>query len=223
MRIAIIGIGNVGLALGGALAAAGHSITFGVRDPSSEDVRRAADLGGAAHTVADAAAQAQVVLLAVPWAAMESAVAACGDLDGKILIDATNPLAWSADTGLRLALGFDTSGAERVAALAPGAKVFKAFNQTGAENMAAATNFPVPPVMFVAGDDAQAKLIVLKIVADAGFEAIDGGPLAAARLLEPLAMLWIQLALARGLGRSFALALTHRPDPADAHEGKPAR
>ena len=110
-------------------------------------------------------------------------------------------------------MGHTTSGAEQIAALAPAAHVFKAFNQTGFENMADARPYPARPVMFVAGDDAAGKKTVLTLVADCGFEPVDAGGLRCARLLEPLAMLWIELARKRGRGPQFTFILQRRSDP----------
>ncbi len=93
-----------------------------------------------------------------------------------------------------------------MAAGAPGAFVFKALNQTGEENLANPGAYDPRPAMFVAGDDPERKAVVLQLVDDLGFDAIDGGPLRNARLLEPLAMLWIDQALVRGHGRLFAFA-----------------
>jgi 8-hydroxy-5-deazaflavin:NADPH oxidoreductase len=86
------------------------------------------------------------------------------------MIDCTNPLGQGRD-GLELALGYHISGGEQVASWAPGASVFKSFNQTGAENMAAAAHFPVRPAMFVAGDDDARKPVVLALIAKIGFDA----------------------------------------------------
>jgi predicted dinucleotide-binding enzyme len=97
-----------------------------------------------------------------------------------------------------------------VARLAPGARVVKAFNTTGAENMANARDFAAKPMMPVAGDDAAAKDAVRTLAEGLGFEAVDAGPLAMSRQLEPLAVLWIKLAYAQGFGRSFAFAMTRR-------------
>ena len=157
-----------------------------------------------------AAQGAEAVALSVPWPAVPDALAAAGDLGGKILIDCTNPLRMGA-SGLELEIGHDTSGGERVAALAPGASVFKTLNQTGFANMEHASGFaPLPALMYVAGDDAARKPAVLALVSDLGFEAIDAGPLTVARLLEPMAMLWIHMAVNRGAPMSQAFALTHR-------------
>ena len=97
----------------------------------------------------------------------------------------------------------------------PGAAVFKTLNQIGAENMASVAEFARPPVMFVCGDDDARRPQALGLVSALGFEAVDAGPLRNARLLEPLAMLWIDLAFKRGLGRQFGFALT-RPRAASS-------
>src|SRR5262245_55208961 len=116
----------------------------------------------------------------------------------------------SGPEGLQLVLGFNTSAGEQVASWAPGAFVFKTLNTTGAGNMAKARGFPVKPVMPVAGDDAARKATVMELVGKLGFEPGDAGPLKNARLLEPLAMFWIDQAMKRGRGREFAFALVGR-------------
>ena len=108
-----------------------------------------------------------------------------------------------------MALGFDDSAGETVALLAQGARVVKAFNTTGADNMAKAKDFPNNPVMFIAGDDPDAKKAVQTLAEDIGFEAIDAGPLKASRYLEPMAMQWIKLAYG-GAGTQFAFSLVRR-------------
>jgi predicted dinucleotide-binding enzyme len=202
MRVAIIGAGNVGKALGRRLALAGHDVLYGVRDGS-----RARDLPASAlRDVPTAAAAAEVVVLSTPWPATEQACRAMGGLAGKVIIDCTNPLGMTAE-GLALVVGHTASGGEMVAAWCPGAFVYKSFNQTGFEIMADPTRFQPRPVMFVAGDDAAHKPAVLQLVRDVGFEARDAGPLASARLLEPYAMVWIDQVLKRGADRDFAFAL----------------
>ena len=204
MRIAIIGAGNVGRALAGRFVRAGEEVAFGVRDPAAGKL---AALPYPRHTVRDAAAAAELVVLATPWPATEGACRAMAPLDGKIVIDCTNPLAMS-PAGLGLAVGHTTSGGEMVAGWCPGASVFKAFNTVGFGVMEAPERMAVRPVMFVAGDDAAKKADVLKLVEATGFEAADAGPLRNARLLEAFAMLWIDQAMIRGRGRDFAFALT---------------
>lgn len=204
MKIAIVGAGSVGQALASGWQKSGHDIRFGVRDTSR-------DRGGIpALPVADAAAASEVVVMATPWPATRAAIESAGDLTGRIVIDCTNPLG-AGPEGLHLVVGFETSAAEQVAQWARGASVFKALNQAGANVMADARAFgPPAPVMFVAGDDATRKPAVLSLVADLGFEALDAGPLKNARLLEPFAMLWIDQALTRGVGRDFAFAIARR-------------
>jgi hypothetical protein len=160
-------------------------------------------------TPSEAVKGAEVVVLAVPWSAAADALAACGDLGGRVLIDVTNPIRYS-DSGMELACGFDTSAAEQVAALAPRAQVVKTLNQVGADVMAAVSGYPAAPVMFVASDHEPAKRIALGLVGELGFEAMDGGALKTARLLEPLAMLWIDQVYRRGAPVDCAFALLQR-------------
>lgn len=200
MRIAIIGSGNVGTAIAQSLRRAGHEIALGVRRP---DPTRPDEM-----TIAKAAEGAVVVILAIPYDAVADTVRVATGFEGKILIDATNPLGM-VEGGLGLTLGFETSGAEQIAALAPKAKVFKTFNQTGFENMADARVYSSRPVMFVAGDDTEGKATVLALVTDVGFEAVDVGGLRASRLLEPFGMLWIELVRKRRVG-SFAFSIQRR-------------
>jgi predicted dinucleotide-binding enzyme len=204
MRIAIIGAGNVGRALGQGWEKRGHQVRYGVRNPADPKYR---DLPTA--TPREAVADADAIVLATPWPATEDAVRGLGDLAGRIVIDCTNPLGMQPD-GLGLVFGYDTSGGELVAQWAAGAAVFKAFNTTGFNNMADLSGYEVAPVMFVAGDDAAKKPPVMGLVRDIGFEAVDAGPLRMARLLEPFGMLWIDQALNRGMGRDFAFAVVRK-------------
>jgi predicted dinucleotide-binding enzyme len=207
MHIGIIGGGNVGNTLATGWLAAGHQITFGLRDPKAP--RPAGPQGAGYASVAEAVQDAPVVVLSVPWPAVPDAIAAAGNLAGKTLIDCTNPLHMGAD-GLELEIGHTVSGGERVAELAPGAAVFKTLNQTGYANMERAHDFASSAVMYVAGDDATRKPLVLSLVSDLGFQAVDAGPLRIARLLEPMAMLWIHMAVNRGEPVTTAFALTQR-------------
>ncbi len=198
MRIGILGAGNVGGTLGRRWASKGHEVRFGARRPDAGEV-----------ALARAAAESDLVVLAVPWVAAREAIEAAGDLTGKILIDATNPLG---PDGLTkgLVIGHTSSAAEQVAAWARGARVVKAFNTTGWQNMADPGYGASAAAMFVCGDDGAANGAVVALAAELGFEALDAGPLRVARLLEPLAMLWIHLAVFRGLGTSFAFGLLRR-------------
>ena len=206
MRIAIIGAGSVGATLGKAWLTHGEDVAWGLRNPA--DPKYAALPKERIKLSAEAAQSAEVVVIATPWPATEMAVKGLGSLDGKTVIDCTNPLGMGPD-GLGLVLGFTTSAGEQVAGWAAGASVFKAFNTTGAGNMARARQSAVRPMMPVAGDDAAKKAMVLELVAKLGFEPVDAGPLRNARLLEPLAMFWIDQAIKRGRGRDFAFALVN--------------
>jgi predicted dinucleotide-binding enzyme len=210
MKIAILGAGNVGGTLGRAWAKKGHEVFFGVPRPQEAKTQELLKTVGAkarAGSVAEAASFGEVIVLATPWQATQAAITAAGNLSGKILIDCTNPVKPDI-SGLEV--GFASSGAEQVAQWAKGAKVFKAFNTTGASNMANPAIKGIPLVMFVCGDDAAAKPTVLQLVADVGFDALDAGKLAVARQLEPLAMLWIHLAFTTPLGTDFGFALLRR-------------
>ena len=134
-------------------------------------------------------------------------VTSAGNLSGKILVDCTNPLKPDLSG---LAVGPDSSAAEQVAQWARGARVVKCFNTTGAENMTNPHFGNDRAVMFLAGDDDTAKATVTKLGDELGFEMVDAGGLSIARLLEPVAMLWIHLAFRRALGRDFAFKLLRR-------------
>ena len=207
MDIVIVGAGNVGQALADPWVKADHSVTFALRDPAGRNAAALKAQGFPVVAMKDAAAAGEVIVLAVPWGAVPDAVKALGAPTGKILVDATNPLT----SDLSLAVGFADSGGETVARLAPGARVVKAFNTTGANNMsdsryAGHTHLMMP----VAGDDAHAKATVMGLAGDLGFDPVDAGPLAMSRHLEPMAMLWIKLAIAQRMGRDFGFALLRR-------------
>jgi 8-hydroxy-5-deazaflavin:NADPH oxidoreductase len=213
MKLAIIGAGNVGGTLGAAWAQkAGHEIFYGVKNPSSEKTRAAlGKLGGKARagTPAEAAAFGDMIVLTTPWPQAEAAIRSLGDVTGRIILDAINPLAMGPD-GLGLEIGHSISAGEKVQGWAKGVSVFKTLNTTGFGNMADPVFHGVKSVMFVAGDDAANKPKVIDLVASLGFDVIDAGPLRHARLLEAHAMLWIDLALNRGLGRDWAFARVRR-------------
>lgn len=213
MKLAIIGAGNVGGALGLAWAQkAGHEVFFGVRDPKAEKTQsllRAIGDKARAGTTAEAAASADIIVLSTPWPAAEAAIRSMGDIRGKLILDTTNPLTRGPD-GISLEIGHSISAGEKVQGWAAGASVFKTLNTTGFGNMANADYNGVKPVMFVAGDDVANKPKVINLVSELGFEVIDAGPSRNARLLEAHAMLWIDLALARGQGRDFAFAIVRR-------------
>ena len=210
MNIGIIGSGNVGGTLGTRWAALGHTVVFSSRNPGSSEMRELvarAGPGARAASAAEAAASSEAVLLATPWPATRQAIESAGDLAGKILIDATNPLL----PGLAgLEFGGTASGGEQVASWASGARVVKAFNTVGFNVMADPRFGDRPAALFYCGDDADAKRAVHQLASGMGFQALDAGPLRQARLLEPFALLWISLALVQGYGRDIAFDLMRR-------------
>lgn len=210
MKIAIIGAGNVGGTLGQRFAQLGHRVVFGVKDsgdPKLADLLRSCGPNASAASVGGAADRCETIVLAVPWQAVTDALQAAGNLSGKLLLDCTNPL--KADLS-GLEIGLTSSAGEKVAELAPGARVVKIFNTTGYNNMANPRYGSNGATMFYCGDDAAAKSEAAELATQLGFEPIDAGPLAHARLLEPAAMLWIWLAIFGGQGPNVAFHLDKR-------------
>jgi predicted dinucleotide-binding enzyme len=202
MRLGIIGAGHVGGTLGRLFEAQGHDVRFGVRDPDKQAA------GGLPRdrsgSVSDAAAFGDVILLAIPWDALNDALAATGPLTGKTVIDCVNPLLPDLSG---LALGTTTSAGEEIQKLLPGAKVVKCFNTLGAGNFANPEFGDQKASMFFAGDDAGAKLIVAALGKQLGFDMIDAGPLSQSRWLEAMAILWITIAYKYGGSQRSAFKL----------------
>ncbi len=192
MDIAIIGAGNVGTALAGALAHAGHEVTISATHP--EHAAEAAKATGtdSAATNQEAIAAGEVVILAVPGTAFDAIVDEVGDeLAGKVVVDVSNrPTPDPSSAG--------TSAAEELQARLPNASVVKAFNTAFASRQADPVVGGVPADGFVAGDDEQAKQTVLEIVKSIGFRPVDAGSLAVARTLEGMAWLNINRAMQDG-------------------------
>lgn len=190
MRIAIIGAGNVGSAIAQATTAAGHDVTVAAdTDEKFEDLTKKVDVATTTSN-ADAVKDADAVVLAVPFVAVEAVVSELSDeLAGKIVIDATNPLA----AGLTGLATNGTSGAELVQKKAPKAKVVKAFNTVFAVNQSSPMVDGTQLDGFVAGDDEGAKKTVLQLLEKIGFNPIDAGPLSVARYLEGMAFINISL------------------------------
>lgn len=191
MKIAIIGKGNVGSALEAGLTRNGHEVRAVGRDPAS--VREAGEF-------------ADIVILAVPFGEIDNAVREIGrSVSGKVVVDATNALTPEYD----LALGLDTSGAEKLQKKLSDSKVVKAFNTAFASTMATGRIGDEQLAGLVAADDAEAKSQVLDLVEQLGFDPIDAGPLASARLLEPFAVLNIKLGFVQGYGPNSGFKLVH--------------
>jgi predicted dinucleotide-binding enzyme len=205
MNVGIIGAGSLGSALGERLAAAGHMIMFGGCESAKEAAeRQGAQLG----SNAEAAVFADVLVLAVPFAAVSCALADARPPEGRII--------WSCVNALKpdfsgLAIGFDNSAAEEVARHAPGARVVAAVPPFAGAIAAQPLSYEggLEPTVFVCGDDGRAKGVVEQLVRDLGAQPVDVGPLTAARLVEPAMMLMVSIAYA-GVPRDVGLRLLER-------------
>lgn len=185
MKIAIIGNGNVGSGLAKSLSATSHDVTAYGRDA---DLRAVVD-------------GADVVVLATPYGTVAE-LAAKADYAGKIVVDVSNPVT---DDFSGLKVGHDSSAAEEIAKAFSGARVVKAFNTVFAQHYARDLRLGGTPIQtYVASDDENAKETVKTIAAEAGFDAVDAGPLKNARYLEPLGFMNIQFGYVLGKGTEIA-------------------
>ncbi|WP_028067550.1 NADPH-dependent F420 reductase [Solirubrobacter soli] len=174
MRFGILGAGNIGQAVARHAVAAGHDVTIASRRGGESLAAAAAEVGATPGTVAEAAS-AELVLLAVPWRAVPDALAGLS-WDGQVLIDATN--AFISFSPLQVEDFGDGTSSERVASLAPGAHVVKAFNTMFARVIAADPRHAEGrQVVFYAGDDAGAKERFAAVIDAFGFATIDVGSL----------------------------------------------
>jgi 8-hydroxy-5-deazaflavin:NADPH oxidoreductase len=179
MKVAILGTGDVGTSLAAGFKKHGHDVKVGHRDPKAP--------------YAEAAKFCEIAVLATPWSGTENAIKLADpkNLAGKIVIDVTNPLKFEQGKPPALAVGFDDSAGEQIQRWLPQSKVVKAFNTVGNTLMVDPKLPGGPPDMFIAGNDAGAKQTVTKILKEFGWPAVDIGGIEGARLLEPLAMLWV--------------------------------
>lgn len=183
--IAIIGTGNVGMALGTKFAQQGHTIIYGSRSPlglKALDLAKKTDGNASTATQADAASSAQIIVLAVPGMVVEKVVQGLGDLSGKLIIDATNPLVM--DEPMHFTFGVESSNGEIVQAAAPLARVVKAFNTITWQSMIDPDDSDGPLYVPIVGNDKAAKETVAKMVAKMGLASIDLGPIEVAHWTE---------------------------------------
>ena len=190
MRIAIVGAGNVGKALSAAAVAAGHDVAVSATSrESAEDAAAAAGARAAADN-ADAVNGAEVVVLAIPHAAVAVVAEELGAaLAGKVVVDTSNPLNDSYSDLVTVG----TSSAEELQRQLPDASVIKAFNTNFASRHGNPTEGGAPLDAFIAGDDAKAKAKVGEFASSLGYRVIDAGELRMARSLEEMAFLNIKL------------------------------
>lgn len=203
MKITVIGAGSMGSAFVSQLVRAGHQVSVTARNGAKAAQVAAASPGATALDISGAATGADAVILATGYADAAGALQAVGDLEGKVVIDITNPL--TADY-MGLTIGHSTSAAEEIAKLVPGAEVVKAFNTVFAQVLAEGPDFGNgrKVEVFVASDSERAKQTAGAIAASIGFGVVDAGGLKNARYLEPLGGLNIYLGYGAGLGTAIA-------------------
>jgi hypothetical protein len=198
MRIGILGSGQVGQALARGYARHGHEVRIGTRQAEVAGLPT-----GSPAQVADGA---ELVVLAVRGsAAVDLVRSLAGELDGKVLVDATNPLDAAAGAP-RLFVGHTDSLGEQVQRAAAGARVVKAYNTVGNALMVDPRLPGGPPSMFIGGDDEAAKATVAGLLRDTGWDVVDLGGIEASRWLEPMCMAWVAHGVRTGTwGHAFRL------------------
>ena len=205
MQVLVIGAGNMGSAFVKQLSAAGHSVSVTARDGAKAAALAAQYPGVKAVAASSAADGKDVVVLATGYAEAASALQSVGNLQGKVVVDITNPL--TADY-MGLTVGHSTSAAEEIAKAIPGANVVKAFNTLFAQVLAQGAKLAdgSKATVFYAGDAAAAKETVKALAESLGFATADAGGLKNARYLEPLAGLNIYFGYGAGRGTGIAPA-----------------
>ena len=211
MKIAFVGHGQVGAPLADHLHRAGHEVTLAARDPGSASVRDALARNANLQVAAPkpAVRDADVVFLATPYQSNEAALRPLADeLRGKILIDCTNPVGPNLSHGLNSV----RSGSEVVQALVPDARVVKAFTIYGFENFedSAYPGYGVKPVMMYCGNDAGAREVVGRLIAELGWEPLDVGGLEQALHLEHMTLLWVRMVRVMGHSPHMVWAVLSR-------------
>jgi hypothetical protein len=198
MRIGILGSGQVGQALARGYARHGHVVRIGTR--------QAEVAGLPTGSPAEVAGEAELVVLAVRGSAAVDLVSSlAGELDGKVLVDTTNPLDAAAGAP-RLFVGHTDSLGEQVQRAAAGARVVKAYNTVGNALMVDPQLPGGPPSMFIGGDDEAAKATVAGLLRDTGWDVVDLGGIEASRWLEPMCMAWVAHGVRTGTwGHAFRL------------------
>jgi predicted dinucleotide-binding enzyme len=196
MKVAVLGSGIVGQALGSGFVEHGHQVMMGTRDPQGEEVREwlGKTMQASAGKFVEAVQFGEIIVLSVLGRVVDKVIELAGPLNftGKIVVDTTNPLADSAPVGgvLRYSTGPNESLGEKIQALLPQAYVVKAFNSVGNTLMVNPHFDQGVPTMFLCGDNNSAKSQVAEIIRQFGWEPFDCGGIIASRAIEPLCMLW---------------------------------
>jgi 8-hydroxy-5-deazaflavin:NADPH oxidoreductase len=211
MKVAIIGSGSLGKALAKRLSLAGHEIRLSFGRDEQRLRATAAELGVGFGGPDEVAKWADVIALATPWPALKTVMDALGDLSGKVVWDNTNAVASDLSTML---VGTTTSVGEEVQKHAPSAHVVKCiptFAQLLDRDDPRLNGDPV--TSYVAGNDAEAKAMVCRLLADLPTMSFDVGDLTASRLIEPMMLLLVQLAYRRGMGPTICFNLIREDGP----------
>lgn len=196
MRIGILGSGLMGGKLGTIFARAGHDVAFSYARSNDRLEKLAREARGKARagTPAEAARDADALLLAVHWSRIDDVLKQTGNLAGKVVVTCSLPM----DAGnTKLIIGGTSSGAEELAKKVPKARIVSAFNTVPSEvlfGVFEAKRKKDRPSLVYCGDDKRAKDATAQLIGDAGFDAVDAGPLRIARYTEPFTMLIAQLA-----------------------------
>ncbi|KAL9658063.1 hypothetical protein ABK040_012301 [Willaertia magna] len=213
MKIGVLGVGPVGEELAKAFAR-NHEIKLGTRDTTSEKIKKALErVGGSQTTIGtyeETVNFADVVILTTPWSGTLDTVKALANqlnVNSKIVIDATNPIASFQPLTMDVGASTSTSGAEEIQKLIPNARVVKAYNSTGYQNFDHPQGYPLQPDMFYCGGDEEAKKIVSQLITETGLNPVDCGALETSRFLEPLAFVWINHAFFMGNGLDWSFKL----------------
>jgi len=196
MRVGILGSGLMGGKLGTIWARAGHEVVFSYArsEHKLKKLAREAKGNATAGTPADAARDADALLLAVHWSRVDDVLKQAGDLSGKTIINCSLPMS-DDDSGLVIA--HTSSGSEELAKKAPKARVVSAFGTVPSEvlfGVFGARRKKLRPSLVYCGDEGKSKRIAAELIRDAGFDPVDAGPLRIARYTEPFTLLIAQLA-----------------------------
>jgi len=206
MRIGILGSGLMGGKLGTIFARAGHEVVFSYSHSKAKLEKLARDAGGRARagTPAEAAKDADALLLAVHWSRVDDVLKKAGDLTGKVIVSCSLPM--NADD-TDLAVAHKSSGAEKLAKKIPKAPVVAAFNTVPSEVLFSVFESKASgarPTLLYCGENVRAKKVAAQLISDVGFEPVDAGPLRMARYAEPFALLVAQLAYEGDRGPAVA-------------------
>jgi 8-hydroxy-5-deazaflavin:NADPH oxidoreductase len=214
MKIGILGSGDVAQTLGSAFVDLGHDVRLGSRSPDSDALRTWKGQAGpkaSTGTFAEAAAYGEMLVVSTRGVENENAIRLAGPkhFSGKVVIDTTNPLAFTPGQPPRLAYGASDSAGERVQRLLPDAHVVKAFNTVGSPHMYRPIFPGGPPDMFYCGNDEAAKKTVAEWLKRFGWNPVDVGGIEGARLLEPMCVLWVTMGI-RGGSWDIAFKVLHK-------------